>query len=352
MRNALAILVATAVLLGSASCAGDAPVATSAEGCGAGFRQVFSSAASDGAERGLLYTVYAAVSLPGVSLVVLYNPNNPGAGDEPKTTPDRLVEVSGDGTLTRLELPVLDGARVGDSVVPLVAAPDGTLYLYDGAAHRVVSMDLKQNWSVVAELSEVPLATVGPDGQLYLATVSSVLRVEADGALTRIAGTATLGSQDIQGPQPPLVGLPLPATQVNLSRPTGITVAPDGSIFLAMGSLILRLSGGPLTEAVNSRTLTGVVPGYSGPSDVIFRGLVVDGDGSLITVATGETIQVQRIVDLSTAETIQAGPTIVESGPPDIAGVNDGAVVGPGSDTTLLVTRYGGTVCAHDTASR
>lgn len=342
------------LLITAAACAQNGSASPSAGlGCGAGFRQMFSSAVSDGADHGDLFSVYFAVSLPDGSVAISYNPNSPGAGDQPKATPDRLVEVGADGTLTRVELPVLAGARVDDSVIPLVAAPEGTLYLYDGPSDRVVAIDPEGGWSVVAALSRGsagsgPLAALGPNGELYLGTVSSVLRVEADGALTRIAGNATVQGQDIQGPQPPLVGLPLPATQVNLPLLNGLAVAPDGAIFMTAGSLILRLGGGLLTEAANSLSLAGVVSRSTGQSDVVFRGLSVAADGSLFTAAIGDTVQVQHIVGLATAETLQAGPETVTPGHPDVYAVNNGAVVGASSGMTLLVTRRNGTVCAYD----
>jgi len=72
-------------------------------------------------------------------------------------------------------------------------------------------------------------AVVGPDGSLYFTedhTCNFVRRIGPDGRLSRFAGNGTAGSSGDGGP----------ATQAQLYGPSGLTISPDGSIYIADSS--------------------------------------------------------------------------------------------------------------------
>src|SRR5262249_53925070 len=119
----------------------------------------------------------------------------------------------------------------------IAVAPDGTVYIADSGQRRVrrVGPDgiittvagtggLGTDIGVPATQAKVTPqdVAVGPDGLVYIATVGSVLRIDRDGILRRIAGDAsgTGGDGD-------------PATTLKFSFIEGITVAPNGPLFIA-----------------------------------------------------------------------------------------------------------------------
>ncbi len=182
------------------------------------------------------------------------------------------------------------------------------------------------------------MAAVGPDGSLYLATNSSVLRGGADGTLTRIAGAATVRTQDITHPQPPLDGLPAPATEVDLPQLDGLAVDPDSAVFLITQARILRLRDGVLSEVASTTSLAGIAPRTPDGHTTGLGGLAIDTDGSLFTTTFGdETSALLHISGLVTAARLAD----------DIRFINEGVVVGAGSGFELLVTRDDGFVCAR-----
>jgi len=134
----------------------------------------------------------------------------------------------------------------------VAVGPDGSLYIANTDACRIERVGSDGVMTTVAGISgscvkgsDGKLATqtslssptavaLGPDGSLYIVESAAqlVLRVRPDGILTTFAGDGTvqgLGSGSIYG----AYGDGGPATAAKLSNPGGVTVGPDGSVYIA-----------------------------------------------------------------------------------------------------------------------
>lgn len=297
------------------------------------------------------FGVRAAVQLPDGSLVVAYDPDAPTAGDETNLGSPRLVELTSDGTVTEFPLPVIDDRPLQASTTPLIADVVGTLYLYDGEGYldrngvaRVVARDADGEWRVVHSLDGdtvvvEPRAAIGPDGDLYLATISSVLRFGPDGQPRTIAGATNVRSSDIDYPESPVRPEPLPATTVQLPRLTGLVVGDDGVVYLATEKQVLRIGlDGILSVLASIGKVGEVEPGQiaiplDNPGEVsLFTELAMDADGSLLLADTGQ----QRL--------IRIGESSSEVLLTNISSVENGTIVGRPPSTDLLVYQGGGDV--------
>src|SRR5439155_14129668 len=91
-----------------------------------------------------------------------------------------------------------------------------------------------------------------PDGGFLIAdTVNNrIRRVSADGTITAVAGTGTPG----------FAGDGSPATQAELAQPAGIAVTADGGMLIALAARIRRVAPDGTISTVAG---TGL-PGYSG----------------------------------------------------------------------------------------
>jgi RHS repeat-associated protein len=128
-----------------------------------------------------------------------------------------------------------------------------------------------------AALSGPTTIAVAPDGSLYIADPGNrrIRRVGPDGIITTVAGTGLGGSSGDGGL----------ATQATLNGPTGISVAPDGSLYIAdLGANRVRRVGpdGIITTVAGTGS-----PGFSGDGDSATqaalnspRGVTVAPDGS------------------------------------------------------------------------
>ena len=76
-----------------------------------------------------------------------------------------------------------------------------------------------------ASLNDPRGVAVGPDGSVYISEFAGerVRRVSPDGVITTIAGTGQAGFSGAGGP----------ATKAQLNGPMGLTVGPDGSVYIA-----------------------------------------------------------------------------------------------------------------------
>jgi len=195
---------------------------------------------------------------------------------------------SGDGgpaTQARLSEPY--GVTVG---------PDGSLYIADSIGQYGESSRIRRvgpdgiittvagggvhglgdgGPATLAQLNGLYDVTVGPDGSLYIAEAYRIRRVGADGIITTVAG----GGQDIYGNG-------IPATQAQLNVAIGVTVGPDGSLYIAdyYTHRIRRVgSDGIITTVAGNGT-----PGYNGDGIPATQaqleypqGVAVGPDGSL-----------------------------------------------------------------------
>jgi RHS repeat-associated protein len=161
----------------------------------------------------------------------------------------------------------------------LAVAPDGTLYIAEGVGNRVRKVTPNGIISTVAgSVTGQSCGTVttnacgdgGPavlallndpqglglatDGTLYIADRSNnrIRKIDASGIITTVAGTGVFGYSGDGGP----------ATQARLNQPYGVSVAPDGSIYIAdMGNARVRRVG--LDGVISTVVGTGVA-GFNG----------------------------------------------------------------------------------------
>jgi len=295
--------------------------------CGQGQRPVFSPEIAGDAVRGEIFAVFEVVALPDGGAVVSYDPNTPDAGDDVNPDHQRLVQVDADGRVADLELPRLEGLQVEVNAVPLVADSTGSLYLYDRASSRIISRDPAGEWRTAALLDSAlvfksPHPSLGPDGALYLATASQVIRIDGSGEDSIVAGRVATAAAEIAFPQSELTGLPLLATEVGIPSPTALVVADDGVLHFATRDSLFRIArDGVLFPAVG---LSGRIelPSGSGPPN--FTGLAIDEEGRLLVSDSGN----QQLLRINGAQV-----ELVES---DIRFIADGAVLTRPDGTPLL----------------
>ena len=117
---------------------------------------------------------------------------------------------------------------------------------------------------------------VGPDGSIYIGDEGNarVRRVAPDGTITTFAGGGT-NSPDGGGP----------AIEARLSRPAGLAVGPDGSVFIQDSNIVYRVSpDGNITKVAGGGT-SGL--GDGGPAteaqlkSIYAKSLAVDPEGNL-----------------------------------------------------------------------
>lgn len=323
--------------------AGPAPGAVALLECDAPLITVFSPAIANVPALGEFFIVSAAVPLPDGGIVLSYDPDAPEAGDESNLGSPRLVHLEPDGTITEFPLPVVEGVQAPPSTRPLVADAAGTLYMYDDAAMRVVARDPSGEWRMVMPIAQgtvvsAPQAAIGPDGDLFLATVAGVVRIGRDGQETTIAGSLSRRINDITFPEPPMRGLPRPVTAVNLHVLTGLVVADDGIIYLSTRNTVLEISTDGILSMVADGSADGgvgdgqvAIPTDPDPREVsVFTGLALDRDGSLLVADTGQ----QRLLRISAS-----GAEVLMT---NISSVNGGSVVGRAPTTDLIVFQAGG----------
>ncbi len=139
--------------------------------------------------------------------------------------------------------------------------------------------------ATAAQLNGAVALALASDGSLYIADRGNqrIRRVDAAGIITTVAGDGTLGSGGDGGP----------ATAAQLFVPTGVAVAPDGSVYLADGFDVGRLrrvgTDGTITTVVSGLgSLRGIAAGPEGSLYVLEasnRLRRVGPDGTLTTVA-------------------------------------------------------------------
>jgi RHS repeat-associated protein len=217
----------------------------------------------------------------------------------------------------------------GFNVLPyaIALAPDGSLYVLGHSANRIYRVDTNGTAVPVAgtggpqclpsstdtcgeggpalqaRLSGPIGVAVGPDGSVYFTDGSGpwarVRRVDSGGILTTIAGGGAVVPAD---------GAAVPATQARLESPWGITVGPDGSVYVADSGLsrIFRVDpAGMLTSVAGG----GLTLGDGGPATQAQladpKGVALGPDGSLyVSEAGGHRV---RRIDASGIITTVAG---------------------------------------------
>jgi serine/threonine-protein kinase len=128
---------------------------------------------------------------------------------------------------------------------------------------------------------------LAPDGSLYIAERSNsrIRKVDAGGIITTVAGTGVAGFSGDGGP----------ATQAQLNEPYGVSVGPDGCVYIAdTGNSRIRRIGldGIIVTIAGGGLVPGAAIGDGGPATQaeIFRPYRVafGSDGSLYVVDRGK----------------------------------------------------------------
>jgi RHS repeat-associated protein len=234
----------------------------------------------------------------------------------------------------------------------IALGPDGSLYIAEPGRVRRVGPDgiittVAGTGSVVfsgdggpatlAGLGTAFAVDVAADGSLYIAEFSErVRRVGPDGIITTVAGTGRAGFSGDGGP----------AAAAELSKPSGVHAAADGSLYIAdsFNHRIRRI--GP--DGIITTVAGSGVPGYSGDGGSARaarlrtpRSVVLGPDGRLYIADTCN--HVVRRVDVDGRITTLAGVFVPsgclldfggEAGPPLQARLDRpfGVAVGPDGD--------------------
>ena len=233
----------------------------------------------------------------------------------------RVRKVSPDGTITTVAGGGVDSDSEGipatqaqlGTVTSLALGSDGSLYLAEAGFTRVRRVDPdgtirtvagnKNNFcitnfsgdTIICGPEEVPATDpavaigrpgflltidVAADGTLYIADsfASRVWALTTDGVLSRVAGAVDA----------PLNTFPLgdggSATLAQVSRPTGIAVAPDGSFYVSSGQRVRKVDiDGRITTVAGTGSSGFNGDGILATSAQLFnpQGLAVDDEGTL-----------------------------------------------------------------------
>ena len=250
----------------------------------------------------------------------------------------RITTIAGNGTTGSAGDGGPATAAQLDLPLELSVDPDAAVYVADVGGHRVRRIDaggqiqtVAGNGSTFARLSGVAL--VG-DGDVYAADTRNhrVLKLGQDGAVTAVAGTGEAGFSGDGGP----------AVSAQLRGPAGVTLADDGSLFIAdtRNHRVRRIA----PDGVITTVAGDGAPAFGGDGGLataaqLFRPTAVaaDADGALVIADSGNN-RVRRVAPDGTITTV-AGDGELESGgdggvataaqlqaPQDVALGDDGSI--------------------------
>jgi len=165
-------------------------------------------------------------------------------------------------------------ADTGNHVVRLIDT-DQTIRTIAGTGHAGYSGD--DHMATDAQLNTPSDVAIAPDGTVYIAdTMNNVVRmVTPDGIITTFAGTGARGFSGDDGP----------ATHAKLDRPYGLTIAPNGDVYVAdtHNHRIRVISGSPpsmqptphptpTAAIVPCTDAVGSICTYTGTGETAFNG--------------------------------------------------------------------------------
>lgn len=328
VRAPLGVVVCGLLLLGGcADAAPGSPVPDAAAG-----EQVTLFTVDDIDRTADDFQVSAAYPLPDGTVVVQWDPNANGAGDDRAPFSDPQLSILGaDGRPGPLRLP--NGVTAA-AISLLGVDAEGRMYLWTGhgaGAHVLVgSPELgwqSRNVGIDTSFIGTPRAAVASDGTVYLSADDGVYRVSPDDALTRLVGVHWgTGSEDPSAPALPADQGPIAAAEVTLSGAWGLAVAPDGTVYISNRHEIVAVDpAGTLslvTTMTGLQTDLGILSTLDPP--FLWSRLAIDADGSLLV---SDHYQ-QLVADLD-------GPAIVAR---HAVVAGDGLDVSTGAQGDLLLT--------------
>ncbi|WP_232793936.1 serine/threonine-protein kinase [Pseudofrankia saprophytica] len=182
----------------------------------------------------------------------------------------------------------------------VAVAPDGVVYIADYGASQVyrvtpggqafvfagVSADedgftVDSGLATKAALYGPTALAIGPDGSVYLAEGNRIRKVTKDGLISTVAGAASRSGAGNRE------GDGGPATKATLPSPNGLVVADDGTIYVSDDSLetVRKITPAGVISTVAGIAGTSGDTGDGGPAAKALlydpSGLALGGDGSL-----------------------------------------------------------------------
>jgi len=254
-----------------------------------------------------------------------------GPADQAQLSVVRNVAIGPDGSLYIADVSNERVRRVGpDGIITTVAGSGGLgTYSGDGGPASEAKLDLHSS----------PGIALGPDGSLYIADVSNhrVRRVGPDGIITTVAGRSIWGFSGDGGP----------ATEASFLFPTGIALAPDGSLYISdnRNHRIRRVAVDGIVTTVAG---TGV-QGYAGDGGAAVQaqlrfptGLAFAPDGSLY-IADASNHRVRRVGPDGIITTVAGRGAVSnrdygDGGPADQAGLEVPFNVSLGPDGSIYIS--------------
>jgi RHS repeat-associated protein len=176
-----------------------------------------------------------------------------------------------------------------------------------------------------------------PDGSLFISDTNNqrVRRISPDGVITTIAGTGAAGFGGDGGP----------ATQARLGDPQGVVVAPDGSVYFTdtANRRVRRISSDGIITSVAGGGISLGDGGLATQASLIFpTGLALAPDGSLYIVDAGIG-RVRRISPDGIIITVAGGGvTIGDRGPASQASLHTPTDVAISRDGSLYIAESSG----------
>lgn len=231
-----------------------------------------------------------------------------------------------------------DSERFGEPF-GIAASGDGTIYVSDGETGRIFQIAPGGAMKTVAENLNTPSAiALAPDGTLVVAEAGShtIKRIEPqNGRVTNVAGTENqAGFADGDG------------AAALFNAPVGVTVAKDGTIFVA-DTYNDRIRA--IDPQGHVRTIAGGdEPGYRDAAigaDARFDtpcGIAVDLDGTLLVADTGNHRLRRMRLDGAVTTIAGTGAQAVLDGTPEAASFNEPTGIAVESDGTIYVADAGG----------
>ena len=216
----------------------------------------------------------------------------------------------------------------------LAVAPDGTIYVADYANHRIrkvtpggvvttlagTTSGFADGTGTLASFNSPYDLAIGPDGNIYVADRSNhrIRKVTPGGVVTTLAGSGANSFADGTG------------TAASFNQPTGIAVAPDGTIYVAdtNSHRIRKVTPQGVVTTIAGSGAAAFANGTVGGASFKFpESLTVGIDGN-IYVGDSQNYRIRRVTPEGVVTTIAGAAT---------AGFDDGTGTAASFQESLFV---------------